>query len=360
MFKKIYFLGLILIILITGCKNNGNLIETKEVTTFHVGFPTWNIKYFIEKGKEYVAFADFITKKQISINSIAGIQLFTVSLEELMTKEKNGFNDFDIVSLDTFALLSKHSNKVYLINKKGEIIYKKDYSRYLLQNITLTFPFHLNDSNLLVGIDWAPVDSTLNFSQYYRKKHVYYKGAIDSAFYNPENDLYFIFDSIYSRFLNDKQIGIGPIFISKHKKRILLSSIYSDSIYIFDNRIKLDSAFEVSSKFFPIDYISPTFEDEKKYKNDPSFGTTTHSKIVGIKFDRYRKQYYVYVAGSKEKDKYFPYSIIIFNKEYKKIDEIKIDSKKFIIQSFIGRKGLYIRDLGNEYNVIKFTLFRYK
>lgn len=362
--KNYFYFALIFpTLLLVSCNNVQKKVlkETDTIITFKVGFPSWRVKYFKDNGLEYLAFSDFVTNKEISVNSLNGKQLFVVPLKNAMIKERVSFFAFDVVSLDTFVLLSKQTNKVIFVDSNGIILFKKDYSKFLLKGYTLYPPFHYKRRSLFSCLDWGPpTNSEISETIFYKLKHNSYHLLIDNLG-DSTKDVKLSLDSIYSRFANDKEMTLeNPNLIMKGNE-IVFASIFSDSLYIFNNKYKLDTIIKVKSKYYPIDFSPISLEYARNHSNATlsSGPISKHSMITQIKYDEINQILYCFISGPMDGKKY-SFSIIIFDKDFNKLDEKLFKNTNFTYYSFIGKKGLYIRIKGDDLQETTYKLFRYE
>lgn len=335
------------------------------MVSYNVGFPVIRYKYFLDGGKEYVAFCDFVSNKKIAVHSVDGAQLFVTPFDEVMEKENEKFYAFSVVNLDTFALLTKYTNKVFLINRQGELIYKKDYSKYLLESKELCSPMELDSGVLRVGISFMdinfPGNPTLDDYIESNKTGIIFPTLfIDSSFYKKSESITFGLDSLYSRFVRVDEMKTEGVYCLMLKNRVLFHTSYSDSFYVFNNLYELDTTVYVNSKFYEIDTRPVKISDFLKNMNLISENFWTHGFISGLLYDDQRELYYCFVRGKMD-GKLLPFSIITYDGNFKKLDEVKMDHNVYFPYGFVGSKGLYLENISkNERNIKTFTIFNCK
>jgi len=348
---------------LSSCKIVGTQLEsTGETVSYNIGFPVIRYKYFLNGGKEYVAFCDFVSNKKIAVHSIDGAQLFVTPFDKVMEKENEKFYAFSIVNLDTFALLTKYTNKVFLINRHGELIYKKDYSKYLLESKELCSPMELDSGVLKVGISFMDINFPDNptiedYIESEKTGNFFPNLFIDSSFYKEPESITFGLDSLYSRFVRADEMNMEGNYSLLLRNRVLFKSSYSDSFYVFNNHYELDTVVYVDSKFYDIDTRPVKISDFLKNMNLISENFWEHGFISNFLYDGRRNLYYCFVRGKMDGNM-LPFSIIAYDKNFSKLDEVKMDYKAYYPYGFVGSKGLYVEKINkNEKNIKTFTIF---
>lgn len=366
--KILFTILIISFISFTSCSKKGkhHLHQTSKKITFNTGFPIRNLNrelvHFRVNNSDYVAFANFSSYKQISVNSMNGSQLFSVPLANFMEKNLVNLIAFDVINLDSFALLSEYSDKVFLIKKNGKKIQVKDYSNLLLQGIYLYPPFNFDNKILKTSIRWGPVTDTLTSNERNHINNYFPILFVDSNYTKNNSSISFQLDSIYSRFTKDNEVSIElPQYLPIGNKT-LFKSDYTDSIYLFNSEGKIDTIVKITSSNFKLDFKPVTEKSiEQNGDVDAKDGPLyKHAKIRSIKYDSSKQLIYVILEGPKRQNEYSDFSIILYNKNFKKLDEKLIKGKKFTRLMFVTPEGLYVRNRKKSLKTITFTLFRYE
>lgn len=369
-YKNHVFLLLLFAAMICSCANDVKETKPKKMSEieqlkFDIGFPTSGInRYFTDGQSEYLAFVDFNTSKKISVHSINNQkQLFSIPLKELMQTDR--FFDFAIVDLNTFVLLSKYTNKVYVIDRFGKLIDKIDYSKYLLDGIELAPPISVTNGVFSAGIDYTHPDFPDNpgvddYIESYKKRYIFPLTFNVHDFQTEGESIQVALDSIYSRFTNDNEMAIEGNHILNTPSNILFSSIYSDSIYIFNTEYELDKIVPVISEFIKINTRPITFQQYLENPESISTNIRGNSFVSSLLYDSFKDQYYCFVRD-KMIDELLPFSIIIFDAAFNKLDEIKMDHQKVFPFGFVGENGLYLLSTDKRDKLKKtYTLFNYE
>jgi hypothetical protein len=281
-----------------------------------------------------------------------------------------GFYGFDPISLDTFALLSKYTNGIYLINRKGEIIYKKDYSKYMLKGIELWRPFEIANGKLVAAISYRGGIDTLGrrLTDAERKKYehderYYYRIFIDSAFFDQRySDVSAKLDSLKNRYTKNSELAIeGENYLIAENTAYYVSG-HSDSIYIFDSKYKLNKIKKIHSNYYKIDCRPIKIKDYEKNMNLNNENVWSHSFIQTLIYDKYRKVFYCIIRGPGDIiTRYMPFSIIVMDENLNSLYEQKFDGHVYNPFVFVGKKGLYIHKMDKkEISKRKYEIFSYE
>lgn len=370
--KKIIYL-FILTLFFLSCNsnkelNNKSLKICHSNVLFNIGYPRTTGGLFSYRGNEFKFYADFITRNKISLYTIKGKLVYTLSVKELMTKNNCKFISACFISPDSIALLTKYSNNVFIVNQEGKLLYKKDYSPLLLKGYQFAPPFQIDDKMLRVTLHFNDPDFHINGtiedkrSSRKRSKESY-KLVCDTNFFSVANPVMQI-DSMYNRFSTYKQLtSEGNHFTFLGKENIFTSG-YSDTIYIFNLMGQLIKTKAVFSKYYNTKMVPITYND---FANNPSSLNINYRKyghISEILWDKYRAIYYCFVQGKFFKDGRIPFSIIIYDKYFNKLEEINMGGKKYYLSGFVAKNGLYLLkrsgNLNNDITNRKYEILCFK
>jgi|GEM_PF-2261794 len=341
----------------------------QETVQYDVGFPG----YFMpcqsnQKNEEYVAFVNFATYKKFAVFTTKGKHLYDVSIQQLMEQEKTDFFFGGFTGKDTFALLSKYTNRIYLIDKNARVIAKKDYSRYLLDGYEFFPKVYYKNGRIEAGVMYQdpnyPSNATVkDIAKSYHQMYGLPKWFVDPKFFDSTDfsSVQFVVDSFYTRFVKKNQ------FLSEGRYELNLDSLhifysgYTDSLYIYNKaNYVLSKAIKISSNFTPkIGAKKTTFKEAKDDPNIFNVRIRNSSFINRLYFDPYRKMYYCFVRFPM-KGKLLPFSIIVYDTNFNKLDEIKMDENKYSPNTFVGKKGVYILNKDNEPQNRYFSIFNYE
>ena len=341
--------------------NNKKLRTSNEIITYNTKFPTQEIQFFKEGQTEYISSIDYSTSKKISVNSINGEKKFDVDFKSVIENEKLSFNGYFPISIDTFALLSKYSNKVFLINKNGKVIFKKEYPRLFLEGVELYPPLYFNSGILRACIEvYYPYLDTLSKPASNHIRNLSEKLFIDSFFMKENYNTYLKMGNLYSRFTKDDEMSYEKCRFNFESNNILFHSIFSDSIYIFNREYKLKKAKQISSNKYDINLKPTKFNADKTNVKLSSKNAWYHTNFWKLLYDQHRDVFYCFIRGPYEESE-FPFSIIVYDLEFNKLNERRFDKDIYKPNGFVGKKGLYIELHGeNEMKEKEFEIFNYE
>jgi hypothetical protein len=103
-----------------------------------------------------------------------------------------------------------------------------------------------------------------------------------------------------------------------------------------------------------------TFEEDMKDVDLFNVRIRKSSFVYRIYFDSYRQIYYCFVRQPMKGD-LLPFSVIIYDTQFNKLDEVNMDETKYYPSAFVGEKGLYIyRKEDTEPQNHYFSIFNYE
>ncbi len=345
------------------------------------------IYYDKEEKQEYMYFGNVVTDKVIKLFSFENGLVRKIPLDKV-TNEEN-IEDFSIISLDTIIVLSQYTNKLFFINREGDIWKKialdsliihptKDYYEFS------TSPYseiNIDNSRIILGADWREKDQKPDYkTQLEEIKDFYYNlwksdrylrinidanGINDYRFGCSLYNTFFPDDSIVDFIeLDNYYIANNDIFVwSDYSNKIMI--LNSDSLTI-KKTIKIESKLSpIGANLIPINEKTVTKLQELTLKNARTSGIITR-----IFYDSHNNIYYFVMLKQIsydffEKYKYRPSILMIFDKEFNKIEEFNItrDQKGFI---FSSNKGLLLNKIDDskseniKYSDQRITLSLYK
>ncbi|MNU95256.1 hypothetical protein D3C71_852670 [compost metagenome] len=354
-----------LLILLVGCnesnKNNSFHLEEKALS-FTTDFPAYNLHYVTDSNHtEFVSFADFVTAKKISFHSIDTKARWSIDLKELMKSERGRFISYFPITPDSIVLLSGHTNKIYLINRKAKILKKIDQSKLLVEGVEFGPPIYFEKNQLYCAIHHYPIKNlkTKNdlkkWDAEYLKKTIIAKILInfhDSMSLNLGTNL-------ISRFMKKNQLPAEGTHFFLNKSKIYYYSAYGDTLYSITENGNIP-LLKIKSTIGKIHVTASTREQYNKNTNCINEAYLKQSFICDILFDNKRNLIYVFVRKPKN-EKYFPFNILVYDKNFKKLNELEFDGKKYYTSGFVGEEGLYLlRNYNKRPNQKLFDLLSYE
>jgi len=292
-----------------------------------------------------------------------GQHLFTIPLQQLMEAENERIISFDYVNKDTIVLLSKYTNKIFIVNYLGELIFKKDYSKFALKNIELYPPTKLLGKKIFLGAEYQDIDlanSNVSPIEDYDRRNQSPQIFIDNNLFSSTYDVSLKLPFFYSRFsklagamnLEGNKFDFSPIQFSIH-------SIYSDSVYFIDENFNNLKPYCIKSDFFELNLKPISILKEMKESGAININTAKSNFVFSFNYDKYREVYYCMVRGAKEGEIY-PFSIITYDHNMKKLDEQYFEPSKYKLSTFIAKDGLFVENRIEDFKKRTFTGYRYE
>lgn len=292
MAKIIVFCYLLLHIL--GCSIvKHNFLRYSESITFDSGLRS-NPKFagfFKDKNsnEEFFFVADPVTKKRIDLFDQNGQRKQSIPLDNASEK-LNEIKHFQIISKDTILTFSEHTGRIAIINSNGNIwkYWELDSIIQSYNNYYISYPppytttFTTNDT-VYLQVEYVSKSKNTeapNVVDYFKEAlYVPYMIGIYNL-YDDSLKYEFGIDSFYTRFMNENKAMTEFKKISIINNRIVITSVHSDSVYIFNKSMEFEFAFKVSSNYTdvgvePVQLISTeTYYDY--LINKVSFGGSIH------------------------------------------------------------------------------------
>lgn len=275
---------------------------------------------------------------------------------------KDAFRGPFFKNLDTIIFTGKYSNNLIMTNFRGEILRKEkissDETRYF--NISFNSPAHLLNNDLIIPL---------------------YREFVGEKFKNTPLPVAISYnlktaklDSIPLSYINATKNNNSPMLqgtiscLDVKRNRLIYLFRQQNKIYTINQQKELND-FEFSSKYIG-DY-------KNHFKSDDFSKASKHfvesSNNFNIFYDKYRDFFYLIIShgieikndlGTKMNFNNKPFSIIVFDSNFKVLHEEKFKGSSYEIRNcFVGEKGLYISEnnlespLMNEDNLI-FSLFK--
>lgn len=340
------FLFVILLGFLTGCdpgsKNKSFRLEVNALS-FTTDFPSYNLNYFTDsQQKEFVSFADFVTSKKISFHSLDHAEKWSVSLDSLMNKEKERFIYYYVISPDSILLLTKQTNQFFLINRKAEVIRKIDFSKSQIQGIEFVPPIYFESNRICFAVNHYPVEKLNEAKEIGEWNALAMKlpqiGKLNPE-KNPERVIYFG-KNLVNRFLKPNNLDAQGTYFVINKEQVYYFSPYSDTLYLIHEN-KIEPLVKITSPLGKIHLTPSTREQYNQNAECINNAYIQQSFICEVLFDNKRELIYIFIRKSKT-GKYFPFNILVYNQNLKKLNETAFDGMKYYPNGFVGEKGLYL------------------
>ncbi len=352
-----------------------NPIQEIEI---RAGFNVQSGSIFLNSDKEYLMISDFQTHKKIVFFELESQEVdLEVQLDSVWHYGGN-IESVDVINLDSILVLTQYSNHLYCINRKGEIWKKIDLNLSLRRTgyFELTAgwnPFLVNSNTLLFKANYSIKNDAIN--QYQDKLFKFQKDANNSPYFFKVENLFedeftgsFGADSFYSYFIDTNDIAVeGGRYIT-NEEHVFLSSIFVDTVYQYDQKtLRIINKHKIQSDYTSIGYkpgIVDQFYKNNQYHND--LGQTKGS-ISKMMYDLSLGLYYFVVVhtipiDTPREKRIRPWSILIYDKNLNKLDELKVDEKKYSPYIIPTKNGLLISNYPtkkNEKDIFKKTTFQH-
>ena len=372
-------------------EQNSNLVLTDSLS-FKTGM-TIRRRYaglFLEtktKAELFYCFNTTTTRKlkffDINTELIEEIQLDSVLIN---CKAIDGIN---IISLDTIVVLSQYTNKLFFLNRKGNIIkqlnlddiIQKNSDDYYEFSSSINGPFVLNDSTFVLHATHVKSTSVDNShlthfellekvcKNYWKKpnlvtlNHVFDKKPSFIFKYN-------IYPHIFRK--TDSTAFLGELFWYNFNKNNIISwSTHSNKILLLNSRANVLSINTIESNKSKIGdpYFRITKENHSRFNDILNDHEKTSSVISNVLYDSERKIYYIKVLNEVtlkwfNENNYRPWSLLVYDEEFNKLDEIPFEDKKYSGMMKISNRGLMI-EVKNEFTdyknqAVNFEIYNYE
>lgn len=338
---------LILLLLLISCV--GNKKEHKKEFEFKtdVEFISGSRKGYIsdiinKKGNKYFCAKDYLNDKKLVIHSLNDSLKIDVPLENIINQGQKILN-VDIQALDSIWVLTSYTNKLYLINHKGEIQKTLDINPYLEleKENSMTFEMYsknnmiINDTTLIVHLTpYLEDDEPFDFVDYHIKLYTTntpFLLKIDNI-YSDSLILTFGLYNFNNRFSEIDDFSGELARINLANNEVFIHSYYSDTIYqISLEDLSVKNSFVPKSKYSKLSTNPPKLIDQLKNGNLHNEIQSKTGAIMNIKYSDYYHLYFVSVYHESDKilepfyDKVG--SILIFDESFNQIDEVKLSEE---------------------------------
>lgn len=333
------------------CRERHCLFENGETITFQNLQGAVFVQGLSVNGDDYFVFKDFKTKKNIYIYDNQGKRIKAISIDSI-TKTYGYFKRCFVTENDIY-LIGEYNNQIAVIDGNGKIKRHFDFSNLRqTKGLELWPPINVKDSILYV--------STMSFNlNTGRDLADCVMISCDMKSNTPSPHIFI--DSFYSRFLNQECFTIEFKQYEITDSFFMVTSFYSDSIYIYDFKGNMTLTIPVESKYFQTK--APTVSEELLEINEDTInGNLRHnSHIDHVIYDKYRKVYYCFISGPQNEKGFIPFSIIVYDSGFKKITEQlfnDINHSAYGLCFYVSKKGLYLSKNANNNNELTFCLYK--
>jgi hypothetical protein len=360
----ITILGIILL-----CSSCGNKLHLKKIKTvsFDTGFsPLGKLSGVFEKdNKTYFYFCD-----NVSLKKIVFIENFKV-VKEISLKNvsdiKEKVDGIHPVTLDSIIILTAYTNKILLLDSKGDIVINRSIKEDDFPNKRKyeLFSSFLGSNAFYVNNDlWLYCYPS--YSDFHNDNNPIIKQRDNLNRRNLEPNLIRIsnaftsdiklkmgLDSLFVKFIPKDHCNVEAPFYCATTREVIFYSTYSDKLFIVDpHTIKLTREITITSKHTniggtPIKINEETFPTLSEQNN---IVLQTAGAIRGVFYDIHRNLYYCTIMH--EVDKNVPkeqrgarrdWSILILNDEFKILSEQKMPPFEYQASNLLlTKEGVWV------------------
>ena len=282
---------------------------------------------------------------------------------------------FYIKGMDSVFVIPAHYKEMLLVDFSGHV-----KNKYVIEKKT----GNTNDENIIDNIDFLSDNySPILFvgNQVLIGTMSYKLSSLDPKFSqfpigltydiktNQINDKFMFYPENYVKNTYSMFHDFYYTDLDLNLKNLIVSFPVDEKIYLRDINGKLIKEVEAKSDYLNINFNSfkvvGQAASEKYFLDNPSY-----NRILS---DPYRKVYYRFALQKYEgkgnvptlmMSSYMPLSVIILNEQFEKIGETLLPADKhFILNAFVGKKGLYISNAHpnnpeNDENKLSFTCYQ--
>ena len=344
-------LAFILCFILSSC----NLNKTEHMflnTGETLSFPARQSARFVQgvniDGHDFFVFADYRTNKELTIYDREGTLHSKIGFDSLCYMEGRYFKDCYVTD-SVILLVTEVKDHVLTLNHNGELKALHYYDNIRdIKDVEFNPTAYLQDSLFYVSADSYDRNMGLKLSD----------GVIWCDNRNDTNEMWCVIDSFYSRFLKSGDIAVEFTEFLIMDSVIVLTSQYSDSIYLYNMSGNLKDAIRVKSHYFTTK-ANPVTEDMCAKDHDAiNHNLWYNSWIYKIVYDKYRKYYYCFINGPQKAKRISDFSIIVYDTDFNPIFEQLFDGYKYDCICYINEEGLFLKKTDSRNH--SFSLFTIK
>lgn len=339
--KRLFFYGLVLACISFACQNKKDIapidLIVDTLTLDHPQIQAFNTFSVV---KDRVYFAEFNTRKQIASLKLKDKSAEVLNLHKLYDSIPEGILTYNVISRDSVLLLSKYTNKLYLINRELEILKKWDFQEQKLKGHLFLPPLNFTQGKIQAAIVYAhnsqKADSILSLKEI--AQNSFTNALVSPIFleFNLSQDTLnqgnFLLKNIMSRFLDSTHYSSEGRHFTYNSKNNIYTSSRVDSLFVINNTNLSISSFQLNSKFFDSLKISPVTVD-KLIENEMKI-LTKGARCASAHYSPTLNTYFVFLADSRSGKKV----IQLYSSSQQLIHEEIID-KNILIHQLLEYDG---------------------
>lgn len=364
--RTVYFLSLFVFTIFFSCQPKEREKTSKEIIfDLKANASRYRIQtYYDKKAKEdHIYFIDKNNDRVMKFFDMQGKLLEQVPLDAVLALET--IQSYKVVSLDTILLHSHLANKLFFINRKGEIWKKVILSPILKDdkgnNFTLLFKQTTEDLSVIANAIFSNNENQGKFANHYDYLRNYAEKKNESplickitGLFDAKPKVSWGFYRFYKNFGNSKDWYNDGKEISFANGKLFVHSIFTDTLYQASQDLQIAHKIKIASAYTPVGQGKPFKTDDaslqKMIKNsEMNIVKMTVGCADDVQYDELSEQYYVTILHQvpittpKEKQgDERPFSVCIFDKNFKKIKEHFFDNRTYENQLITTKKGLFL------------------
>lgn len=356
----------LLFLFLIACNSNKNSV--KYIKSYSFDLPYNIAGVYTNEGNDNIYFQSYSpnTYKRIDQIDSEGKLLSSFSLKELAAAHPEMHKI--IPHKDQYYAFTKYSGEIIVLNDEFQILntFKIDANYEQSEHIeplpAMVGNTFLDDHTILLSPHYYFLDeiSTEQHYEYYRLyPHLIKVDLSDTSALKTR----FCLENFFSHFIvkGNTIMDFGGFYVAGDK--IILYNPGSDSLYIADTSdCKIKYVQAISSQYSTLKMNPVPLKDNDEQSINQNIKMDGY--IIGIQHDSYREKNYVYVQYkneiSLESNEPKPWGILVYDKNFKFLKEVKIDHNKYEINGIILVKdGIllrkYLKDklLHNEFDLVE-------
>ena len=346
------FIFLLILLVFSSCKKQDSK-EILQTITFDIPFEFGGISrgiyYDSTKQRQLIYISEPFTQKKIVFYDLKGAKVDSVPLKEINNIIQKVEAIF-VRNLDSIVVFG--SEKIVLINQRGNVKFVNDLTKFAANEKGDLFMFRFSSlsnfsyssKKIYVNCSWynnAFDDyfekykiGTLEFGKYYYEQFLKNPDLIAVNNYLTDSiSITFSKENNYKKFLEKPSAFSEAFYFREIEGELLLFSHYSNLILRLDKKtMDLVDKIKVISDYSTVG-VQPV---ELSKDNHAAFGKVSSQKlqseasIFDLLYNEKKELFYVILAHDFSKKegqdiKYRPFSILMYDKNLKKVKETKFD-----------------------------------
>ena len=326
------------------------------------------IYYDKQKKENCIYFSDAVTDKTIKVFDMNGNLLQNISLSPALNAIGK-IRSIQMVSLDTIIINSSQTNKIAVINRQGEVWRKihldtlltdKKGNHFELWTMITISP---NGETLISPCEWRynvrdvsenkEPKNDLDISRYFHKNNFVspYFCKI-SNLYSKKPIIEYGLYNFYGNIGTSENIFAGLPRYAYVNNKLFVFSIYSDILFeIEPTTMKIKQKTKINSAHTSVGAKHLLKNDDITLGNIEDVVNLilrTEGYVYDIEYDAINEQYYVIVfhkisintPKEKQGNNARPFSLVIYDKAFKKLDEHTFDNKDHSCSLLGSKEGV--------------------